>query len=122
MIIVSTKEELKQALERREPKIVATGDLAHEMRNRRKVKKGMAIGGVIAAAVGIAAIPFTGGASTGVAAAGLTAAGLTIGTITISAPELAIICGFALGMYGLKNGCKVKFDKDGSVEIEPKYK
>ncbi len=126
MIIVSTKEELKQALERRETKIVATGDLARDMRSRmksrRRVKKGMLIGGVATAAAGIVAIPFTGGASAGLTAAGLTAAGLTFGTLTISGAELAILCGFALSMYGLKKGCKVKFNKDGSAEIEPKYR
>lgn len=71
---------------------------------------------------GIIAIPFTGGASSGVTAMGLAMTGLTVGTVTISTAELAILCGFIIGMTGLLKGAKIKFCSDGTVEVEPKYK
>lgn len=121
MITISTKEELKNALERKETQIIATGELAKSMRRRSKVRKGTAIGGAALVIAGIVAIPFTGGASAGLTAMGLTATALTIGTVTISTAELAILCGFTLGLAGLLTGARVTFNSDGSVTIEPRY-
>jgi hypothetical protein len=70
----------------------------------------------------IATIPFTGGASAAGVAAGLTIGG---GALVLTAGELAILCGFALGMYGIYKGSKVKFKvspEGAEVEIDPKYK
>lgn len=119
MVTVSTKEELKAAMDRNEPKILATGSLAESMRKKSKVKKGLGIGGLLLAIGGVIMIPFTAGTSSALTAMGLTAAGLTV---TLSAAELAILCGFTLASFGIIKGASVKFKSDGSVEIEPKYK
>lgn len=101
---------------------MVTGELAKTMRKKSKVKKGATIGSALLIVGGIIAIPFTGGASAGITAMGLTAAGLTIGTVTISAAELAILCGFVLGLTGILIGAKITFNSDGTVTVEPKYK
>lgn len=122
MITVSTKEELKRALENKEKQIKVTGELAETMRRKSKVRKASKFGAAALIIGGIIAIPFTGGASSGVTAMGLAMTGLTVGTVTISAAELAILCGFVLGMTGILSGAKIKFCSDGTVEVEPKYK
>lgn len=121
-IIVSTKAELESALKAGTKRITVVGpyaeQIAMEYQKRHKKTKIAKIasgaGAVVICVVSIAAVPVTGGISL----AGLTAsAALTVGTVTISAAELAIICGFALGMYGLSKGYKVKFNPNGSVEL-----
>lgn len=118
MITVYSKQELKEAFSNKETKIIVKGALAESFRKKSKVKKSTQIGGLALLIGGIVAIPFTAGASSSLAIAG---AGLTVGSITITAAELAILCGFALGAYGISRGCKVKFSADGSVEIDPVY-
>lgn len=122
MVTVSTKEELKAAMDRHEPKILATGSLAESLRKKSKIKKGLRVGGLLLAIGGVIMIPFTAGTSSAITAMGLTAAGLTVGTVTLSVGELVILCGFTLGLFGIIKGATVKFKSDGSVEIEPKYK
>lgn len=117
MVIVSTKKELKAAIDSREPKIIAVGDLAKSIRSKSKRKKGLRIGGIALAIAGVALIPLTGGTS-----AGLTAMGLTIGSASVSVAELAIICGCVVASIGALKGAKVILKPDGSVEIEPKYR
>ena len=99
------------------------GSLASEIREkfekRKKVRKSTAITGGAIAIAGLVAAPFTGGTSLVGTAVGLGAMGLTIGTITISIGELALLLGAALAAYGISRGCKVTFNKDGSVTIEP---
>ena len=119
MITVYTEEELKRAFANKEGKIICQGKLAEKLQRKRRVRKNLKCGGVLLALAGIAAIPFTGGTSAVATAVGVSA--LTIGTVTISAVELAIILGFALAAYGIHKNCKVKFNKDGSVEIYPQY-
>lgn len=121
MVTVSTKEGLKKAIENRETRILVTGELAKTMRRKAKVKKASAVGAAALIIGGVVAIPFSGGASAGLTAMGLTAMGLTVGTVTVSTAELAILCGFTLGVIGLCKKCKVKFNPDGSVEITPQY-
>lgn len=120
MVTVSTKEGLQQALKNRESQISVTGELAKSMRKKAMIKKGTKIGGALMFIGGIVAVPFTGGASAGLAIAGATA--LTVGTISITAAELAILCGFVLGMTGILMGAKVEFHSDGTVTITPRYK
>lgn len=126
MITVSTKEDLKRALENKEKQIKVTGKLAETMRRKSKVRKASKFGAAALIIGGIIAIPFTGGASSGVTAMDLAMTGLTVGTtvgtVTISTAELAILCGFIIGMTGLLKGAKIKFCSDGTVEVEPKYK
>lgn len=122
MITVSTKEDLKRALENKEKQIKVTGKLAETMRRKSKVRKASKFGAAALIIGGIIAIPFTGGASSRVTAMGLAMTGLTVGTVTISTAELAILCGFIIGMTGLLKGAKIKFCSDGTVEVEPKYK
>lgn len=43
--------------------------------------------------------------------------GLTAGGVTISIAELAILTGFGLGIIGLFKGYNVKFNSDGSIEL-----
>lgn len=117
--IVRTKTELETALKAKTKKITVVGpyaeQIAREYQKRHKVAKASGgIGAVGVALASIGAAPFSGGLSL----AGLAAsAALTVGTVTISAVELAIICGFTLGMYGLSKGYDVKFSPDGTVEI-----
>ena len=99
------------------------GSLASEIREkfekRKKVRKSTAIAGATIAVAGVVAAPFTGGTSLVGSAVALGAMGLTIGTITISIGELALLLGAALAAYGIYRNCKVKFNMDGSVTIEP---
>lgn len=106
MITVSTKEDLKRALENKEKQIKVTGKLAETMRRKSKVRKASKFGAAALIIGGIIAIPFTGGASSRVTAMGLAMTGLTVGTVTISTAELAILCGFIIGMTGLLKGAK----------------
>ena len=122
MKTVYTKEQLEETLKKGE-KALVKGSLASEIRKkyetRKKVRKGAAIAGGAIAVAGIVAAPFTGGTSLVGTAAGLGAMGLTIGIITISIGELALLLGAALAAYGIYKNCKVKFNMDGSVTIEP---
>lgn len=77
--------------------------------------------GIGTAAIGVAALiaaPFTAGTSLvpGAAAMGLTA---TVGgaTLTISSAELAILVGGSLAFAGILKGYNIKFNSDGSVEL-----
>ena len=122
MRTVRTEEELKAAFAAKETKIIVKGPMAEKMMKKAKTKKAAKIGGIALVVASIAALPFTGGAS----AAGV-AAGLTIGgsALVLTAGELAILCGFALGMYGIFKGSKVKFKatpEGVEAEIDPKYK
>ena len=121
MKTVYTKEELAETLKKGETALVK-GSLASEIREkfekRKKVRKGAAIAGGAIAVAGIAAAPFTGGTSLVGTAVGLGAMGLT-GTFIISIGELALLLGAALAAYGIYKNCKVKFNMDGSVTIEP---
>ena len=122
MKTVYTKEQLEETLKKGE-KALVKGSLASEIRKkyetRKKVRKGAAIAGGAIAVAGIVAAPFTGGTSLAGTAVGLGAMGLTIGTITISIGELALLLGAGLAAYGIYKKCKVTFNKDGSVTIEP---
>lgn len=121
---VSTEEELKAAFDAKESKIIVVGPMAEKMMKKAKTKKAAKIGGIALVVASLAAIPFTGGASAAGVAAGF---GLTVGggALVLTAGELAILCGFALGMYGIYKGSRVKFKmtpEGPEVEIDPKYK
>ena len=122
MKTVYTKEELAETLKKGETALVK-GSLASEIRKkyetRKKVRKSTVITGGAIAVAGLVAAPFTGGTSLVGTAAGLGAMGLTIGTITISIGELALLLGAALVAYGIYINCKVTFNKDGSITVEP---
>ena len=122
MKTVYTKEELAETLKKGETALVK-GSLASEIREklekRKKVRKSTAIAGATIAVAGVVAAPFTGGTSLAGTAVGLGAMGLTLGTITISIGELALLLGAALAAYGIYKNCKVTFNKDGSITIEP---
>ena len=122
MKTVYTKEELAETLKKGETALVK-GSLASEIRKkyetRKKVRKSTAITGGAIAIASLVAAPFTGGTSLVGTAVGLGAIGLTIGTITISIGELALLLGAALAAYGIYKKCKVTFNMDSSVTIEP---
>ena len=122
MKTVYTKEQLEETLKKGETALVK-GSLASEIcekyKTRKKVCKSTAIAGGAIAVAGIVAAPFTGGTSLAGTAVGLGAMGLTIGTITLSIGELALLLGAGLAVYGIYKKCKVTFNKDGSVTIEP---
>ena len=122
MKTVYTKEQLEETLKKGETALVK-GSLASEIcekyKTRKKVCKSTAIAGGAIAVAGIVAAPFTGGTSLAGTAVGLGAMGLTIGAITISIGELALLLGAGLAVYGICKKCKVTFNKDGSVTIEP---
>ena len=121
MKTVYTKEELAETLKKGETALVK-GSLASEIRKkyetRKKVRKSTAITGGAIAVAGLVAAPFTGGTSLVGTAVGLGAMGLT-GTFIISIGELALLLGAALAAYGIYKNCKVTFNKDGSITVEP---
>lgn len=117
MRTVTTKEELAEALKKKEP-IRVTGPLAEKLKRQAKTRKAAKIGGIVTIAASIAAIPFTGGASAAGVAAG--AAAVAGATISLTAAELAILLGGAVAIYGISKGCKITLQKDGSVIVEPK--
>jgi hypothetical protein len=119
--IITTKDEFKSALERKERRILVGGDLAKKFKRRKQISVAAKVGGGLLIAASAIAIPFTGGASTAGMVAGAGMIGLTIGSVSISSLDLAIIVGGALGMYGIHNKCKVTFNSDGTVVVEPKY-
>lgn len=121
MVTVYTKEELEQALKAKESHIRIKGELAESIKKKIKRQKTAKKIGIGTAAVGVAALiaaPLTGGASL-IAGAGATAMGLTAGPVTISMGELAILMGGIVTSIALLKGYKkVKFNSDGSVELE----
>lgn len=114
MRTVPTKEELAKALKAKE-KVRVTGPLADSFIKKQKSKKNTKIAAAAVAVGGLLAMPFTGGLS-GLA----TMTALTVGTVTISAAEIAVILGGTAAIYGIHKGYKVKYNPDGSVEVEPK--
>ena len=122
MKTVYTKEQLEETLKKGETALVK-GSLASEIRKKYetkiKVRKRTRIAGGAIAVAGLVAAPFTGGTSLVGSAVALGAMGLTLGTITISIGELAMLLGAALAAYGIYKNCKVTFNKDGSITIEP---
>lgn len=119
MVTVYTKQELAKAIENKAPQILCKGDIAKEFFKRRKRKKFGKIAEAAMIVGGIVALPFTGGASAAGIAVG---AGLTVGTVVISTAELAIICGTIIALTGVLKGAEVKFNPDGTVSVNPKYK
>ena len=112
---VSTKEQLKAAIERKEFPIRCVGKAAEMLIKKKKKAKRVKIAGVLVALAGIAALPFTAGMSSTAVAAGLTIGG---GGIAISTVELAILVGGGVAVLGVLKGRKVKLNADGSVLIE----
>lgn len=116
MITINNRQDLEQALKRKESHIIIVGSLADEIRekakSKQKKKKVAKVASAAAIAGGIIAAPFTAGASLAA-----TAAGLTVGTLTISAAELAIIIGGTVAMYGLSRGYTVEFKPDGTIRL-----
>ena len=116
MITVNNRQDLEQALKRKESRIIIVGSLADEIRekakSKQKKKKVAKAASAAAIAGGIIAAPFTAGTSLAA-----TAAGLTVGALTITAAELAIIIGGAVAMYGLSKGYNVEFKADGNVRL-----
>ncbi len=119
--IITTKDEFKSALERKERRILVGGDLAKKFKRRKQMSVAAKVGGGLLIAASAIAIPFSGGASSAGMVTGAGMMGLTIGSVSISSLDLAIIVGGALGMYGIHNKCKVTFNSDGTVVVEPKY-
>ena len=118
MRTVYTQNELEEAIKAHEEKILCKGEIAKEIKNRKKTTNAAKIAGIAIAAGGLLAIPVTGGLSSG-----LSLMGLTVGTVTLTTAELAIIIGGGLAALRIcLMGLKVSINKDGTVIIEPKYK
>lgn len=125
MKTISTKNELRNAIENKLFPIKCVGEIGRQLTKKKKAAKKAKIAGLAMIAAGIAAIPFTGGASaagvaSGMGAMGLTATGLTIGggTVAITTAELAILVGGSAAVLGILKGRKVRLQSDGSVIIE----
>lgn len=123
MITVTTKEELEQALMRKEQHIQIKGELAKKIAKKKKIKSVMKIAGGVLFVAGIALVPFTGGTS--LALNGLTVATGTGTTIALSTAEVAIVAGLgALGLstasLALLKGYSFEYDKDGSIRLTKK--
>lgn len=119
MVTVTTKDQLKQAISNKQFPILCKGEIAHQLKRRKKISRAAKIGGAALAIGGIAAIPFTGGASAAATATGLTAMGLTIGAggVAISTAELAILVGGGVAITGILKGKVVKLNPDGTVIV-----
>lgn len=117
MITVTTQAALEQALKSKETHIRITGALAETIKSKiQKRRKHKKIGALIAMGGAITLAIATGGASI---IAGAAATGLTVGGLTITAAELAILIGGTIGITALLKGYKkVKFNPDGSIELE----
>lgn len=113
MKTVSTKIELKNAIEGKQFPIKCIGEIAEQLKKKKKRSKYAKITGVTLAIAGIVAMPFTGGAS-----AVATVTGLTAGGLVISTAELAILVGGGVAITGILKGRKVNLQSDGSVIIE----
>ncbi|OPG85038.1 hypothetical protein B2J73_01680 [Stutzerimonas stutzeri] len=83
-IVVSTKEELKQAKERNAAEIVVVGKLASDIRKAKKIAYAGA-GTIAALTAALAAVPFTGGLSAVAAVPIATLTGLEIAAIIAAA-------------------------------------
>lgn len=120
MVTVSTKAQLKAAIEQKQFPIKCVGEIAEQMRKKKKRATKTKIAGAAIALAGVAAIPFTGGASAVATGAGLTAMGLTVGggTLIISTAELAILVGGGIAITAILKGRKIKYQADGSVMVE----
>lgn len=120
MVTVTTKEELEKALEDKEKEILVEGEMAKKIKRKKKVKKGVLIGGIVTTAVGIILLPFTSGGSSGLVIQGLTVSSGTT-TVTMTAGELAILLGFTstLGSIALLKGYTIQVD-DGTVLLTRK--
>lgn len=116
MTTVYTKEELQKAIKRKEFPISCRGEIAEQLKKRKKRSKSAKLGGAAVVIAGLAALPFTGGASAGAAAMGLTATAAA--TVGISAAELAILVGGGVAIFAILKGRKVRLEKDGSVTVE----
>lgn len=110
MKTVWTKEELKKAIECGETEIYVEGDYAKKIAKRANVRKGSLWAGIGLTVIGVALIPFSGGASAAAAIHGFTA---TIGgtTVAATAGELAMVLGSVTFISSLA------IYKDYSIEI-----
>lgn len=93
MVRVSTKEDLKRAIENKESEIILEGALAEKIIKKKKLGKYAMIGGALLAVAGAIALPFTGGASTPAVVSGLTLTTAAGTIIEISTAELLAILG-----------------------------
>ena len=123
MTTVYTKEELLKAIKSKEFPISCRGEIAEQLKKRKKRSKAAKLGGAAVVIAGLAALPFTGGASAagvaaGAAAMGLTATAAATATVGISVAELAILVGGGVAIFAILKGRKVRLEKDGSVTVE----
>ncbi|SIQ94813.1 hypothetical protein SAMN05920897_11928 [Alkalispirochaeta americana] len=127
-VTVRTKQELKAAVERREPSIiVADPDLAAKIRKVKGAKRlskwaiGLAVAGATVGGAGLALAPATGGVSAGVggAAAGLSMGAAAVGGGMSSGVAIAIgalaIVGVA-ALYALWKDYDVSIERIGPIE------
>jgi len=84
MVVVTTREELKKAVESKADRIEVKGKLAGELRKARKVAKLSKLALIPLVAL-VGAIPLSGGLSAGVAAAAAAMTGLEISAIIFAA-------------------------------------
>lgn len=123
VVNVTTKDELERAVKDNAEKIVITGDLAKKIISTQKKKSIVKRAGIasvvlsaVAAAAGLAAAPFTGGASA-VAGVSFATAALTGGGITLTTAEVAILVVGALGALGISVGIINIIAKNYNVKV-----
>ena len=107
MVTVTTKEQLKKAIEAKENHIVVEGELAKQLIKRRKVGIGTAIGGGAIGIGSLIAAPFTGGLSLfGIAGATALSEGAILGLA-------GIISVTGLGLVGIAKGYNLETEIAG---------
>ena len=107
MVTVTTKEQLKKAIEAKENHIVVEGELAKQLIKRRKVGIGTAIGGGALGLGALIAAPFTGGLSLfGIAGATALSEGAILGLAGIASVT-------GLGLVGIAKGYNLETEIAG---------
>lgn len=122
MLIVKTKNELKEAKKNKVKQFIVIGELAEKLNKAQKISRlsriaVAALAGTIG--IGVATAPVTGGTSVGVSALVATGAAASAGVPT-SVTLACIACGGIAIVYGLykEYNVRVRANVNGSIELE----
>lgn len=120
MVTVSTKNQLKRALENKEPRIEIVGELAQEIQKKSKHKRTIKVVGAALMAGSAAAAPFTAGATL----PGVVAGAVALNGFEVIAILIIIFAGSITITAMLKNYDVIETDADikGNLKFRLKRK
>lgn len=120
MVTVSTKNQLKRALENKEPRIEIVGELAQEIQKKSKHKRTIKVVGAALMAGSAAAAPFTAGASL----PGVVAGAAALSGVEVIALLIIIFAGSIPIIAMLKNYDEIDTEADinGKMKFRLKRK